>query len=179
MLSKVDSVIQKLIIRYVKEKIKFENIEYRFIYNPKHIFESTLVNINKDKDIVLWNPNVAGDNISVVNEFKNSVVILEKQTLFVQKISELNPINENMAINNGFYLIYINPEETEITNNEWKLVVQEDQYLLSIQNLLELIRLDQNNLKNEHIDIPIIFDDKINLTKNQINLSNNDEIEML
>lgn len=171
MLSKEDSEQQKNIIKFIKEKIKYNNINYHIIYNPKHIFENTLVDINHSLDIVLWHPKVAYNNLEIVKQFKNSIVILERPSLLIQKVSEHNPINENTAINHGFYLIYINPERDDITNNEWRLVVQEENYLMDVERLLTLIKKDDDNTKNTEIVIQDVFDDIINFSKNQINLS--------
>lgn len=170
MLSKENSVLQKNIANFLKV-FKYDNIQYKLIFNPKHIFESTIADINQSKDIVLWNPYVAYSNLDLVKQFQNSIVILEKPTLLIQKISEANPINENVAINHGFFLIYINPDREEITNNEWKLVVQEDQYVMTMENLLNLIKTDESNLRKEIKVYSDVFDDIIQINKDQINLS--------
>ena len=126
LLSKSEVLLQKKIIEYIRINIKNNNFLYKIIFNNQHIIESDLENIDNEKDIVLWHPLVAYHNLEIIKNFSNSIVILDKATLYVQKISELNPISENLAINNGFYIIYINPDDKDITNDEYKLVVNED-----------------------------------------------------
>jgi hypothetical protein len=171
MLSKKYSELQRNIISFIKDNIKNNNFQYKIIFNEKHIFESDLINIDNSKDIVLWHPNIASDNLELVKSFLNSIIILDKPSLYIQKISEWNPINENLAINNGFFIIYINPSTTDITNDEWKLVVQSDMYLMSIETLLELINKDESNICQEKIIVEDIFESITDIIKNQINLS--------
>ena len=171
MLSKSEITLQKKIIYFIKTNIKNNNFEYKIIYNNQHIWESDLIEINSLKDIILWHPNIAYDNLELVKSFSNSIVILDKPSLYVQKISRLNPINENLAINNGFFIIYINPCTSDITNDEWKLVVQEDMYLMNIDSLLNLINTDITNIKTEKIVVEDIFESITDIIKNQINLS--------
>jgi len=171
MLSKSNSELQRNIILFIKNLIKNNNFEYNLIFNNKHIFESDLKHIDSLKDIVLWHPNIASDNLDLVKNFSNSIVILDKPSLYIQKISEFNPVNENLAINNGFFIIYINPSTTDITNDEWKLVVQEDMYLMTSKSLIELINTDETNICKEKIIVEDIFESITDIIKNQINLS--------
>jgi hypothetical protein len=170
-LSKTDSEIRKNIIEFVRLNIKFKNFNYKIQYFNQHIFENELTDIADDKDIILWEPIVAHNNLELVKQFQNSIVILEKPSLYIQKISKFNPINENTAINHGFYLTYINPDDKDITNDEWKLVVKEDMYLMTLEKLIALISSDLDNLKTEKINIPDVFDGIVEWTKNQINLT--------
>ena len=170
-LSKDDSLNRKNIIEFTKQKIKFNNFNYHMVYVEQHIFENKLNFINHTKDIVLWEPKVAYNNLEILKQFQNSIVILDKPTLYVQKISEFNYINENTAINNGFYLVYINPNNKDITNDEWKLVVKEEMYLMNHEQLINLISNDLENIKTEKLHNSDVFDTIIDFTKNQINLS--------
>lgn len=173
-LQKQESELQKLIINFVKENIKYKNFDYTIIWcNKQHIIESQLEIINSEKDIVLWNPFVAGNNLELVKSFNNSIVILEKTSLYMQKLSSENPINENLAINHGFYIIYIYPEKREISNDDWKLVVQNEMFLLTLEQLQELIiKGDESNIKKEKVIIPDIFEDIVeDISKNQINFN--------
>lgn len=171
MLSEDESIIKREIIEFVKHIIKFNNFNYRIIYNKKHIIDSDIIFIDTSKDILLWEPIVANNNLELVKTFQNSIVILQRPSIFVQKISKFNPFNENMAINHGLYLIYINPNESDITNDEWKHVVKEEMYLMTHERLINLITEDEKNIKQEKIDVPDVFDEIVNLVKNQINLS--------
>ena len=144
-LSKSDSVIRGLIINFIKENIKSNNLQYKIIFCNQHIIESEISFINPEKDIVLWEPIVAYNNLEIVKSYLNSIVILERPSVYIQKISKFNPINENMAINHSFYLFYLNPDERDITNDEWKLVVKEEMYLLTFDKLFDLIKTNSNN----------------------------------
>ena len=157
LLSKQNSHYQKLIVKFFKENILYNsddiNIEYKIIYNNPVIIESNLISIEKD-DIVIWSAIVAYRNLDLVKTYKNSVVILEKPTILIQKISEENPINESTALNNGFYLMYIT-DKSDITNKEWKLILQKENYLIDVNDLLKEFKIQkqteikQNELKSQ------------------------------
>lgn len=170
MLSKTNSVLQSQIIEFVKQTIKFNNFQYKCIYCNQHITDVDIKNIDILKDIVLWNPIVSHNNLEITKSFNNSIVILEQPTLYVQKISKHNPINENLAINNGFYILYINPDSNDITNEEWKLVVQKDMFLMTKERLINLIKEDTNNIKKEKVIVPDLFEEITDFVKEQINL---------
>lgn len=170
MLSKTNSVVQSQIIEFVKQTIKFNNFQYKCIYCNQHITDKDISHIDIMNDIVLWNPSVSHNNLEITKSFNNSIVILDKPTLYVQKISKQNPINENMAINNGFFILYVNPEFNDITNEEWKLVVQKDMFLMTKERLIALIKEDVNNIKTDKIEVPNIFEEITDFVKEQINL---------
>lgn len=172
-LSEKNSIERSEIIGFIKQHIKYGNFNYRIIYTKLHIVESDIYFIDREKDIVLWQPIVVFNNLEFVKNFLNSIVILKRQSVLLQKISKYNPVNENMAINHGFYVVYINPDEIDITNDEWKLVVKDEMYLLDNIKLMELISLDLSNIKTEQIKIENIYDkdvEFIDIIKNQINI---------
>ena len=76
-----------------------------------------------------------------------------------------------MAINNGFRIIYINPKTGDITNDDWKIVVREEMYLMTIPLLTQLILLDETNMKTEKLIVDDVFESITDIIKNQINLS--------
>jgi hypothetical protein len=128
---------QKEIINFFKNKIKSNNIEYKILFMKELIIPDFIVEeIDKQNDIIFWEPKLAHYNIELMKTFSNSIVILKKPTIYLQKISEFNYINENMAINNGFFIMYINPEMIDITNSEWKLAIRDDIFLLTIEKFL-------------------------------------------
>ncbi len=171
-LSREKSVLQTQIVSFVDKTIRQNNFCYDFIIvENQHIIESKFSHIENEKDIVLWHPIVANNNLEFVKTFNNSIIIIEKPSLYIQKISKFNPINENLVINNGLFLIYINPDNVDITNDDWKLVVQEDMYLITHEKLIELIKADETNFKEEEIIQENIFESITNQMKNQINLT--------
>lgn len=111
-------LLQKNIIEYFKCKLDLsvsKNIKI-ILSKKKHIIESNLIDIDVNNSIVFWHPIVAYNNMVLVNKYKNSVVFIDKPTLLNQKISEYNPITEEVAINNNFKLIYLNNIDDDITN---------------------------------------------------------------
>ncbi len=126
--------LQNNIIKHLKKY--FVNIKYKIIYCDQHIIEKNLSAIT-DNDYVLFHPIVAANNLWLVKKYLNSVVILQNKTVLIQKISKRNSINENMAINNGFKLMYIEPNYDDITNDDWKLVIQPEDYVVSIEHIIE------------------------------------------
>lgn len=132
---------QSKIIKFLKQH--FINIQYKFIFNPLHIIERNLDEIKQD-DYILFHPYVASNNLWLVKKFNNSVVILQNKTLLIQKISKRNYINENTAINNGFKLLYIDVDYNDITNDEYKLVIPEDDYTTTINKIIEHQSINSN-----------------------------------
>jgi hypothetical protein len=147
-LTKEKSSLNKDIFSLIKKYVqKFFQYEIILLDDDREFLETDLlVNINKT-DIIVWHPKLLHGNVKLLKKYQNSIVILERETLFVQKISkEYNPINENMAVNNRFYLFYIYPEKKDITNDDYKLVIDKKHYLLEFMDLFELFMID--NIKN-------------------------------
>lgn len=129
--------LQKKIVEFFKNiKLKY-NIKIKIYYNPKHIIENNLKDIDRNNDYVIWHPIVAHNNLTLLKTFKNSIVILHKKTVFLQKISENNPINENMAINHNFKLLYIDNKNDDITNQDYRILGYENDFLITIDNLIK------------------------------------------
>lgn len=122
----------KEIVSFLSKKIN-RNRTVKIIKCNKHIIEQTLSHINSD-DYVLWNPKLASDNLYLVNQFRNSVVILKHQTFYIQKNNIKNPITENMAINNNFKIAYIDETETNVNSN-YSLILDKSYYLFDINKL--------------------------------------------
>ncbi len=174
-LSKSNNQLQNNIIQFIKTHIKGNNINYRIIFSEQHIRDKKIESIDK-KDIILWHPLIAGSNLHLVKQYYNSIVILEKPTIYLQKISPNNPVNENMAINTGFYILYINPNDNDITNDEWKYVVSEELYIIKLETLLALVINDIGNIKSTQLYVPQIFENITDFVTNQTNItqSNNE-----
>lgn len=134
-LTKYQKYLQKDIVEFLKKWFGVSDVKYRVVYNPKFIIESKLPKIRQN-DVVLWEPITASNNLAIVKKCKNSIVVLKNRTILLQKISEHNPINENSAINHGFLILYMDTEHFDITNNEWKLVVSEENYVTTIEQLI-------------------------------------------
>lgn len=130
------SDLQKRIILFLNEFLvkNIDKSEYKIILCNKHIIENDLKIIDIKNDYVLWHPNLASDNLSLVKRFINSIVILKHKTVLIQKISKRNSINENMAINNNFKLMYIENDYNDVTNLNYKLVTQPQ--IININNLI-------------------------------------------
>ncbi len=148
MLNSIQLNRQKSIINWVKSNIQYKYSYQLCFFNKQHILDIEIEHIKND-DIILWNPDLVWNNLDQVKKFKNSVVILDKPTVLIQKASELNPVNENMAINNGFRIIYINPERDDITNKDWKLVVEDSVWKITFTELQDLLNKTGNLLISE------------------------------
>ena len=172
MLSKQIDDMQDKIIEFVKKTLRINNVNYHLKFFDKHINDDEISEI-KESDFLLWHSKVAGDNLAIVTDFKNSIVLLEQKTVLVRKISERNPINENLAINHGFFILYINEYDSEVTNKEWKIVVQDNLYLLTFDKFIKLLKENKDNWKNNIIPEEIqnkLMEEQIQKKISQINL---------
>jgi hypothetical protein len=122
---------------------------YKIILCDKHIIERKISRISDD-DIVLWHPNVAYDNLSLVKKYQNSMVVLLSRTILIQKLSPRNPINENLAINNNFNLLYVDEVFSDVTNIEWKLAVQDDSFKVSHKTFIEIIQDEKHHKQTQN-----------------------------
>lgn len=128
-------ISNRFVLEFLEKYIK-HSYEYKVLWVKRHL-KDVDVPILGDNDIAIWHPAVANYNIHIVSTF-TSVVILERETLFLQKISKFNPINENMAIAHGFYVHYID-DETDITNDEWKLVIKKEDYYIAFTEIVNIL----------------------------------------
>lgn len=159
--------INRQIIEWTRNNIQKENLDYRLLFVNEYLFESEISEI-KDDDYVFWNPYIASKNLALVQEFKNSIVILEHQTYINEKISHVNPINENTAINYGFSVMYLN--EQELSTSEWKLAVQDSMYLIHQEQVLQALKNNPNNYKQIQVERQDVFDDLANSVRELIDL---------
>jgi hypothetical protein len=130
--------LQPKSIAYLKSLLRElpERQRYSIVYNPKHIFESRLPEFFPE-DVLLWHPNVAADNLDIVGRH-HSYVLLMNRTIYIQKLSMRNPVNENMAMNNDFKLLYIDEAFSDITNDNYKLAVPDDDFRITKERFMEL-----------------------------------------
>jgi hypothetical protein len=148
---------------WIKSKIsnyKRKPLYFKTQYLVENDFNDILVN-----DILIWDYILAGKNLQYFNRFKNNIVLLDNPTVLIRKLSDQNPINENLAINHNFMITYLNPEIQDESNIEWKLVVDEKNYIISdINYLLKDQEIIPNNIvKNKQINkefkiVPIYID---------------------
>lgn len=132
-----------LILDFLIKKIK-PTYKYEICWVNKHI-----VNLPEftSTDIAVWHPTIASYNIETVASV-TSIVILERETLFLQKLSKFNPINENLAVSHGFYVYYMD-DETDITNDEWKIVIKQEEYLITFKEIVNI--LNQETYENSDL----------------------------
>ena len=129
---------QKQIIDFLKLNIRSNNIKYKLMFAKQNMDDKDIEQINQN-DIVLWHPNIAASNIDFVKRFKHSIVLLQSKTVLIQKESVKNPITENMAVNHGFYIMYLDEFDKESTNADWSMVVNQDSYLVTFDRFKKLI----------------------------------------
>jgi hypothetical protein len=151
---------------YLNENFTEYGIEYQFIYCDKLLNDEVLSEISV-YDYLLWEPIIAFWNIDYLKLYINSVVILSNPTLLVQKISNKNPINESTAINIGFYILYMDPDDIDITNDDWKVALPAENYVIPIDKLRKLI---YPNVK-EQIEINVPNIRTMSIDEIQVNLS--------
>lgn len=130
---------QDQIIKFVKKHVRDKGHEYKLHFCKRNIddpeFEDVLEN-----DVILWHPNLAASNLEFVKRYKYSIVMLVSSTILVQQLSLMNPVNENMAVNHGFHVLYMDEKYSDATNREWKLVVNKEQYLVTIEKLKRILK---------------------------------------
>lgn len=134
---------QDQLIKFVKNNVRDSGYPYRLHFCKHHIDDSVFEDIKKT-DIVLWHPNLAATNIDFVTSYNKSIVILMTKTIYIRKLSLINPINENMAVNHGFHVMYIDEKYSDNTNNEWKLVVDKESYLITKERFDQLLKEMKN-----------------------------------
>lgn len=125
---------QLLLIEFIKDEIK-SNYEYK-ILKPKSKIND--LDFSSENDIFIFEPMIANKNLDILRKYPNSIVVLEKPTILIQKISKFNPINENIAINNNFKLLYLS-DEVDPTNNEFKIILNENEFIITKKQLFDLI----------------------------------------
>lgn len=139
-LEKENSSYQRKFVEYFKHlRADFNEveIELNIKYLPNFIIESEIEDIPRKKEnvYIFWNKFLAGRNIQLVKDFHNSIVMLENKTILVRKVSLSNPVNETLAVNHGFSLMYFDEEKDDITNAEYKLVTNPTLYLITKKQL--------------------------------------------
>jgi hypothetical protein len=158
---------QKLFFEYIQENLSNFCIEYEVIYfnEFRNYYEFECI---EPFDYIIWEPIVASWNLDFINIHTNSIIILKNPTLLIQKISRKNPINESTAINNGFRILYMDPKDIDITNEEWKLLIDDEKFVISIDKLRRIIK---PSLKNKIEIEPFKIMRNSTIGEYQVNLS--------
>ena len=133
--------LQPKIITFLKKLLIGYNL--KIIINPTHIIENKLPKFT-EHDLLLWHPIIGAENIEILKN-NNSLVILLNKTIYLQRISKRNPINENLAVNNNFRILYIDELFSDITNADYKLAVQEDDYRITHEQFRNNLLITHNN----------------------------------
>lgn len=157
--------LNKQIIEWFRNNIQKNNLEYKIKFVNEYIFEQEISEIT-NKDYIFWNPFIASKNLALVQEYKNSIVVIERQTNMNQKLTHLHPINENLAVNYGFFLMYL--DENEAVSTDWRLAIQKTNYLMTQEQILQILLSNPENYKKELIERQDAFEDLANFTKDMI-----------
>lgn len=136
---------QQQIVDYVKHTI-LDKAAYRIIFGKPNMDDVSIKDITEN-DIVLWHPNVASSNLDFVKRFQHSIVLLQAKTVLIQKESVKNPVTENMAVNHGFYIMYLDESDKENTNAEWSMVVNQDSYLITHERFSKMLDDNKTNIQ--------------------------------
>lgn len=132
--------VTKILINHFQQNLD-NNIRPTILVIPtKHIIETMLDEVETDAYFI-WHPEVAANNLALVKRYRNSVVCLKHQTVFNQRVSERNPINENMAIIHNFRILYLQETETSVEsiNNDFKTVLEEQYYTITVSQINKFI----------------------------------------
>ena len=86
-------------------------------------------------------------NLDFVKRFQHSIVLLQAKTVLIQKESVKNPVTENMAVNHGFYIMYLDESDKENTNAEWSMVVNQDSYLITHERFSKMLDDNKTNIQ--------------------------------
>jgi hypothetical protein len=107
--------------------------DFDHVIHPVDMFiDNDVLGTVSGKDVCIFHPLVAHDNLDTIKLLKNKVVVLEKPTILVQKESrQFNPFNENKALIHDMMVLYINPGMLDITNDEYKIVANRENFILS------------------------------------------------
>jgi hypothetical protein len=128
-----------MLMRYVTKHLKDSTIKAKvIIVENECLLEKDLIDVCVD-DFIIWTPITASQNLVHVTNFYNSVVVLENTTTYIRKLSDTNPINENLSLNHNFKIMYLR-EYDDITNDEYKLIIEPqiikfDEIIKQIQNV--------------------------------------------
>ena len=133
---------QQIIIDFLLEVNEIQKI---IVLPIDLFFDDKIEMIDKVNDYVFIDKNFAYNNIDVVKSFQNGVVLLDNETVFFRKINKLNPVNENLALNHNFKILYLKPDTVENTNDEYKIIVDNNNYLFDYGKFLTIIK--NNNQK--------------------------------
>ncbi len=124
---------QKLILQKIKDIGYTNKIKVKvFDLFDEQKFDKDIDRIN---DIVLFDKNFAYNNIDVVKSCTNGIVLIENETVFFRRINELNPINEQLAINHNFKISYLT-DKKENTNNDYRILVDNKNFIKDLNKIL-------------------------------------------
>lgn len=111
---------QNILASYLADNFSGYEINVKFSHSL-HINETKL-DIG-DKDFVLFTPIMSASNLDLVQKLENAVIVFESKTVYLQRISPKNPINENVVIHRDIKILYLTDFEDK-TNEDWKLVIE-------------------------------------------------------
>ena len=131
--------LQQKIVHFLRDNL---NDKFSIIFTKKHIIESTIKHIDFDNDIIIWHPLVAHNNLEVLKKYKYSIVILKHKTVLIQRISENNPVNENMAVNHNFKLLYMEDND-DLTNEDYNILGSQEDYIITLEKIRQIINKNE------------------------------------
>lgn len=134
---------QRLIVEFLLPLNKIQKINLLTI---DLFFDDRIENVDLMNDYVFIDKDFAYNNLDVVKSFQHGVVMLENETVYFRKINKLNPVNENLALNHNFKILYLKPETQENTNDEYRIIVDNSNYLFNYEKLVSLIT--KNNVQH-------------------------------
>lgn len=114
------------------------NVKYNVVIGDKYGFD--YLTEYKDSNLYLWESSLIESNLSLVTEIPGiHVVVLDSPTILIRKSTNNIIINENLAANNGFYIYYINPSKIDDINKEYRLIIDDNVWLMTDERLKKLL----------------------------------------
>lgn len=133
--------LQQTFMRILSAVVKKHSIQVKIKILENECINDVELSDVGESDFILWTPLCASQNLALVKKYHNSVVILENKTTYIRKISDDNPVNENMSINHDFKILYLR-EYNDITNDGYKLITPPQ--IITFEEIIEKLKQNDN-----------------------------------
>ena len=140
--SKFQLTLQREIVDFLKTNLH-KNVKVCILYVGDVLYESEIEGKVGIKDWIFIHPRVLGDNLGYFHKFHRVITILRNKTVYSQPICYINPVNEIVSYNTGFYVMYINEFDDDTTGEQFAILGDEDDFIMSMEHFNKLIEINQ------------------------------------